>query len=239
MTVGRLYHDNRMKRGKKYRDVVVKVEVEKTLSLEEAIAFMQENKMAKFDESVEVHARLNIDPKKNDQQVRATFILPHGVGKTKRVAVVTSTKAAEAEAAGAELVGGENVVEDIRNGKVVPGVAFDVLVATPEMMPKLATVAKILGPKGLMPNPKNETVTAKVKETVEALKKGSKVSFKNDDSGNVHQVVGKVSFMAEQLRENIQTFLDALQKAKPDAAKGKFVVNVSVCSTMGPGLRIR
>lgn len=227
-----------MKQGKKYRGAAVKIEAEKTYTLGDAVGFMKENQVAKFDESVEVHVRLAIDPKKNDQQVRATFVLPHGVGKAKKVAVVTTTKAAEAEAAGAELVGGEDIVEDIKSGKTVPGVAFDVLVATPEMMPKLAQVAKILGPKGLMPNPKNETVTAKVKETVEALKKGSKVSFKNDDSGNAHQVVGKLSFEAAKLEENIKAFLDALKKAKPEAVKGKFIAGVSVCSTMGPGLRI-
>lgn len=226
-----------MKRGKKYRSVFEKLEMEKVYDLGEAIAFMKDNKVAKFDESVEIHARLNIDPKKNDQQVRATLILPHGVGKLKKVAVVTTTKVAEAE--GAELVGGENIIEDIKSGKIVPGVTFDILVATPEMMPKLATIAKILGPKGLMPNPKNETVTTKVKETVEALKKGSKVSFKNDDSGNAHQVVGKLSFETGQLEENIRTFLETLQKAKPDSVKGKFITHISVCSTMGPGLKVK
>lgn len=228
-----------MKRGKNYRGVAAKVEADKVYALEEAIAFVKENKLAKFDESVEVHVRLNIDPKKNDQQVRATLSLPHGVGRTKKVAVVTSTKVSEAEAAGAELVGGENIIDDIKSGKVIPGVTFDVLVATPEMMPKLAQVAKILGPKGLMPNPKNETVTVKIKETVEVLKKGSKVSFKNDDSGNIHQVIGKLSFTAEQLEENLKIVMEVIQKSKPEAVKGKFMQSVSLCSTMGPGLRVR
>jgi large subunit ribosomal protein L1 len=182
---------------------------------------------------------LGINPKKNDEQVRSTVVLPHGVGRTKKVAVVTSTKTSEAEGSGAELVGAENLIDDIRNGKVIPGVTFDVLIASPEMMPKLATIAKILGPKGLMPNPKNETVTTKIKDTVDALKKGSKVNFKNDESGNVHQVIGKLSFTAKQLAENCQEVIDTLHRVKPEASKGKFIRSISVCSTMSPSLRIQ
>lgn len=226
-----------MKRGKKYRAAAEKLEKNKVYSIEEAVQFMKEHATAKFDESVEVHFRTNIDPKKGDQQVRGTVVLPHGTGKEKKVAVITSTSEAEAKEAGADMVGGEELIEGIKNGKIVPHVQFDVLVATPEIMMKLAQVAKILGPKGLMPNPKSETVTTKVKETVAALKKG-KIAFKNDDSGNVHQVVGRISFEAGVLAENINTFIESVEKAKPSGLKGKLIANMSVCSTMGPSMKI-
>ena len=151
--------------------------------------------------------------------------------------MITSTTFAQAKEAGADTVGGEELIESIKNGKLVPFSDFDILVATPEMMPKLAKIAKILGPKGLMPNPKSETVTTKVKETVIALKKG-KAAFKNDDSGNVHQVVGKISFETENLIENIKAFIEEVEKAKPAGLKGNLITNISICSTMGPGLKI-
>ena len=154
------------------------------------------------------------------------------------MAVVTTTKEKEAKAAGADMVGGEDLIDDIKTGKVVPGAAFDVLLATPEVMPKLAVVAKVLGPKGLMPSPKNETVTPKVEEVIDMIKNGKKISFKNDDSANVHQALGKLSFSAEQLAENFQTFKEVLDKAKPEAMKGKYIKNVTLTSTMGPGLKI-
>lgn len=223
-----------MFRGKKYKKAFEKIEKDKKYSIEEAVKVIKENKIAKFDESVEIHVKLSIDPKKGDQQVRGAVVLPHGTGKTKKVAVITSTKTKEAKDAGADMIGGEEMIEKIKNNKISQ---FDILVATPEMMPKLAQVAKILGPRGLMPSPKTETVTDKIKETVEILKKG-KVSFKNDDGANVHQIVGKISFEDSKLKENVESFLDALQKAKPQAAKGKYVISASVCSTMGPGLRI-
>ncbi|MFH0968926.1 MAG: 50S ribosomal protein L1 [Patescibacteria group bacterium] len=223
-----------MKRGKKYAKAFEKIEKDKKYSAEEAVKLVKENKIAKFDESVEIHVKLSIDPKKGEQQMRGTVVLPHGTGKTKKVAVITSTKTKEAKDAGADIVGGEEMIEKIKNNKIS---AFDVLVATPEMMPKLAQVAKILGPRGLMPSPKTETVTDKIKETVEMLKKG-KVNFKNDEGSNVHQVVGKVSFEENKLKENIEVFLSALRKAKPQAVKGKFIINASICSTMGPGVKI-
>lgn len=227
-----------MKRGKKYRAALKKIDRNKIYTLEEAVKIIKENKIAKFDESVEVHIKTNIDAKKSDQNIRGTVDLPHGMGKSKKVAVITSTKAKEAKEAGADVIGGEEMIEKIKSGKIFSGKdSFDILVATPEMMPKLAPVAKILGPKGLMPNPKTETVTTKVKETVESLKKG-KAAFKNDDSGNVHQLVGKISFEENKLAENIKTFIDAVQKAKPAAFKGKLISNVSICSTMGAGLKI-
>lgn len=223
-----------MFRSKKYKKVFEKIEKDKKYSIEEAVKVIKENKIAKFDESVEIHVKLSIDPKKGEQQVRGAVVLPHGTGKTKKVAVITSIKVKEAKDAGADIVGGEEMIEKIKNNKISQ---FDILVATPEMMPKLAQVAKILGPRGLMPSPKTETVTEKIKETVEMLKKG-KVSFKNDDGANVHQLVGKVSFDENKLKENIEAFLGSLQKAKPQAAKGKYIISVSICSTMGPGMKI-
>lgn len=228
-----------MTRGKKYRAVIEKIEKEKEYSLEEALTFVKGNALAKFDESVEVHFKLGINPKKGEEQVRSAAVLPHGVGRSKKVAVITTTKMADAKEAGADLIGGEELIEEIKSGKLTAGVDFDVVVATPEVMPKLASVAKILGPKGLMPNPKTETVTSKVKEVVEALKKGSKVSFKNDASGNVHQVIGKLSFEVNQLQENFKSIFDIIQKIKPETMKGRYIQSISVCSTMGPGIKVK
>ena len=204
--------------------------------VKEAIAFAIENATAKFDESIEAHFRLNIDSKKGDQQVRGTITLPHGTGVSKKIAVLTTTAQKEATDAGADKVGGEEVIEEIKSGKFF-ALGIDILVATPEMMPKLAPLAKVLGPKGMMPSPKTETVTTNVAETVASLKKG-KVSFKNDNTGNVHQMIGKVSFGAEKILENYEAFLDAIIKAKPSAVKGKIILSKTVCSTMGTGVPI-
>jgi large subunit ribosomal protein L1 len=222
-----------MRRGKKYKGVAEKIE-KKIYSLEEALTLLKENKIAKFDESIEAHVKTNIDPKKGDQQLRGSVVFPHGTGKAKRIAVITNTKAKEAKEAKADVVGGEELIDDIKKGKI----DFDILVATPEMMPKLAQVAKILGPKGIMPNPKTDTVTDKIKEAVEMLKKG-KVSFKNDNTGNVHQVIGKASFSEAQLKENFEALIDALEKSKQEAVKGKLISKVVICSTMGPGLQVK
>jgi len=204
------------------------------LPITEAIAEVKKNATAKFDESVEAHFRLNVDPKKSDQQVRGVAELPHGTGKSIKITVFTTTQKREAESSGADTIGGEEMIDKIRtSGKI----DADVAVATPEMMPKLATIAKILGPKGLMPNPKNQTVTPKVKEVIESLKKG-RADFKNDNSGNIHQVIGKVSFDEAKLEENFKTLLDAVRKAKPEAVKGKFIKGISVCSTMGKSVRV-
>lgn len=207
---------------------------EQSFSIVDAIKKVKESAKAKFDESVEVHIRLAINPKKSDQQVRGIAELPYGTGKKIRVAVFTTTQKKEAEAAGAEIVGGEELIDDIKSsGKI----DVDIALATPEMMPRLATIAKILGPKGLMPNPKNKTVTPKVTEIIESLKKG-RADFKSDSSGNVHQAIGKVSFDANKLEENFKSFMDALRKSKPEAAKGKFIKGVAVCSTMGKSVRV-
>jgi large subunit ribosomal protein L1 len=221
-----------MQHGKKYRAAAEKLDKNKIYPVVEAVKFLKENKTAKFDEAVEIHIKTNIDPKKGEQQVRGTVILPHGTGKSKKIAVITSTSEKEAKEAGADIVGGEEMIE-----KIAKKINFDILVATPEMMPKLAKIAKILGPKGLMPNPKTETVTTKIKETVEALKKG-KAAFKNDDTGNIHQIVGKISFAEEKLVENIGAFLSSVEKIKPAGLKGKFIASITVCSTMGQGIKI-
>ncbi len=227
-----------MTHGKKYRAVAEKLDREKSYSLEEALQIVKDNKIAKFDESIEVHIKTGIDPKKTDQQIRSAVSLPNGTGKTKRVAVITSTGATEAKNSGAEIVGGEEMIAEIKSGKIFSqNGGFDVLVATPEMMPKLAVVAKILGPKGLMPNPKTETVTTKIKETVDALKRG-RAAYKTDNSGNIHQIVGKLSFTDEKLLENIKAFLESIEKAKPASFKGKLIKNISLCSTMGVGVKV-
>ncbi|HBO16460.1 MAG: 50S ribosomal protein L1 [Candidatus Moranbacteria bacterium GW2011_GWE2_35_2-] len=222
-----------MKRGKKYLAGVGKIEKNKIYSVSEAVRLVKENKIARFDESVEIHIRMDIDPKKGDQQVRGATVLPHGTGKIKKIAVATTIRIDEAKKSGADIVGAEDLIEKIKGGKI----EFDILVATPEMMPKLAPIAKILGPKGLMPSPKAETVTDKIAETVEMLKKG-KVNFKNDNTGNLHQVIGKVSFDEKKLEENLISFVNALQKSKPIGVKGKFIIGISVCSTMGPAVKI-
>lgn len=228
-----------MKRGKTYRAAAALVDVKKEYSIEEAIAFIKGHKMAKFDESVEVHMHLSINPKKSDEAVRATVVLPNGTGRALKVAVVTSTKEKEATDAKADLVGGEELIADIKDGKVNPGADFDILVATPEMMPKLALIAKILGPKGLMPSPKTETVTPKIAETVEALKKGKKASYKNDDTSNIHVAIGRLSFSAAELAENYAAFMESVNKTKPEAHKGKLIETMSLCTTMGPSIRLK
>jgi len=204
------------------------------MNITEAIAEIKRNAKAKFDESVEAHFRLDIDPKKSDQQARGVAVLPHGTGKSVKIVVFTTTQKKEAEAAGAELVGGEELIDKIKSSGKIDA---DVAIATPEMMPKLAGIAKILGPKGLMPNPKNQTVTPKVTEVIEALKYG-RADFKNDNSGNIHQTIGKVSFDEAKLEENFKALLEAVRKAKPEAAKGKFIKGIAVCSTMGKAVRI-
>lgn len=207
----------------------------KTYTVEEAVKFARELNKTKFDASVEIHGRLGIDPKKGEQQVRGTVTLPHGTGKTLRIAVFTTEKnEKEAKESGADIVGGEELINEIKSqGKI----EFDVAVATPDIMPKLAGLAKILGPKGMMPSPKNDTITTKIQETVEQLKKG-KIVFKNDDTANIHVALGKLSFTDEQLVENIETFITKLQKSKPASSKGAFIKGLVLSTSMGPGIKL-
>ena len=211
-----------------------KVDPKKVYALDEAIALVKETSGVKFDAAVEVHARLGIDPKKGEQQVRAMVVLPHGTGKTKTIAAyVGPNDEKAAKEAGADFVYGE---PDIKKLKETEKIEFDIAVATPEMMPKLAAVAKLLGPKGLMPNPKSGTVDKDVSKMITELK-GGKAVFKNDDTGNIHQVIGKVSFDAQKLAENLRAFLDALKKAKPSSAKGIYIRSLHLTSSMGPSIR--
>ena len=222
-----------MKRSKRYNSAMEKRTSEKMI-LTDAVTFVKESAKAKFDESVEVHVRLNIDARKGEQAVRGSVSLPNGIGKSVRVGVITEDKKDEALKAGADVVGGQELIDKIKAG-TLPEV--DILVATPDMMPKLAPAARILGPRGLMPSPKTDTVTPNVGEAVESLKKG-KANFKNDNSGNVHQVIGKASFDAEKLAQNYTAFIDAIKLCRNEAHKGQFITSISMCSTMGPSVVI-
>ena len=202
-------------------------------SLEEAVPLVQKIKFTKFDETVEVHMRLGVDPKQADQMVRGTVVLPNGLGKSKRVLVVAvGEKAREAEAAGADFVGGEEMINRIQAENWLD---FEAVIATPDMMRAMAKVARILGPRGLMPNPKTGTVTTEIAQAVKEVKAG-KVEFRVDKTGVVHAPVGKVSFDAPKLVENTASLIQAVLRAKPAAAKGKYVRSVTLCSTMGPGV---
>jgi large subunit ribosomal protein L1 len=222
------------KRGKKYNAFVAQAE-QRPYLIEEAIPVLQKNKVAKFDETVEVHMNLGVDPKHADQMVRGTVVLPNGLGKSKKVLVVASgDKQTEATEAGADFVGGEEIVEKIQNENWLD---FDAVVATPDMMRFLSRLGKILGPRGLMPNPKTGTVTTDVKSAVQEIKAG-KVEFRVDKTGVIHAPVGKLSFTAEKLAENATALISAVVKAKPSASKGRYVQRVSMCSTMSPGIEL-
>ncbi|MFA5995516.1 MAG: 50S ribosomal protein L1 [Patescibacteria group bacterium] len=223
-----------MKRSKRYKALKEQVSKQVVYSLTEAVKQLKNSK-TKFTESVEMHVRLGINPKKSDQIVRGSVHLPHGTGKTKRViAFVSGNGEAAAKQAGADIIGTNEVITKIKQTSKID---FDVAVATPDMMRQLAPIARILGQKGLMPNPKTETVGQDVAKLIQAVKKG-KVNFKNDDTGNVHLAIGKTSFSEQQLQDNITETLSALRKAKPASAKGVYFKSVTLCSTMGPGLRI-
>lgn len=223
-----------MKTSKRMKEAEGKIDKNKSYPLAEAVALALETSTVKFDASVEVHFNLNIDPKKGDQQIRTTVTLPHGSGKTKRVAAfVSSDKMDEAKAAGADLVGDEQTIDQIAQKKVID---FDVAVATPSMMPKLAKIAQVLGPKGLMPNPKADTVGENVTKMIQEQKAG-KTAFKNDNSSNVHVAIGKVSFGPEKVTENLKTLTRALVKSRPAAVKGVFVKSATVTTSMGPAVK--
>jgi len=220
------------KTGKKFAAAAAQVEA-RPYALEEAVTLVQKIKFAKFDETVEVHMRLGVDPKHADQMVRGTVVLPNGLGRSKRVLVIaTGEKVREAEAAGADIVGGEEMVQRIQSEGWTD---FDAVIATPDMMRSVGRLGKILGPRGLMPNPKTGTVTTDVAKAVQETKAG-KVEFRVDKTGVIHAPVGKVSFANDKLIENAQTLIGAVVRAKPSAAKGKYVRSATVCSTMGPGI---
>ncbi len=210
-------------------------DVKKAYSLADAVALLKASATAKFDETVELHLRLGIDPRQSDQLIRSTVSLPHGTGKTKRViAFVEGAQEAAAKEAGADIVAGEEYIDEIvKTGKI----DFDVAVATPAMMPKLAKAARVLGPKGLMPNPKTDTVSNQVAKMI-TEQKGGKVTFKNDNTANLHMIVGKASFSADKLVDNIRVAIEALRKAKPASSKGIFMRSITVKSTMGPGIAL-
>jgi large subunit ribosomal protein L1 len=220
--------------GKKYRSAVEMVE-RRPYALEEAVPLVQKVKFAKFDETVEIHMRLGVDPKHADQMVRGTIVLPNGLGKSKRVLVIASgDKQREAEAAGADIVGGEDMVAKIQQEGWTD---FDAVIATPDMMRSVGKLGKVLGPRGLMPNPKTGTVTMEVERAVKEVKAG-KVEFRVDKTGVLHVPVGRVSFEKDKLLENAQSLIQAVLKAKPAAAKGKYVKSATICSTMGPGVHL-
>src|SRR5689334_13259250 len=220
------------KPGKKYSAALSQVET-KPYALEEAVPLVKKIKFAKFDETIELHMRLGVDPKHADQMVRGTVVLPNGLGKSKKVLVIASgDKQREATEAGADIVGGEEMVQKIQTENWT---AFDAVIATPDMMRSVGKLGKVLGPRGLMPNPKTGTVTVDVATAVKEVKAG-KVEFRVDKTGVIHVPVGKVSFAVDKLTENANTLLNAVVKAKPAAAKGKYVRSVTICSTMGPGV---
>ena len=223
------------KRGKKYIEALSKVEKGKAYAKEEAIKLVKETSVSKFVSSVEVAVRLNLDTKKADQQLRGAIVLPNGTGKTKKVLVVArGENAKKAEAAGADFVGDTDVLEKIEKENWFE---FDVMIATPDMMPLLGKLGRVLGPKGLMPNPKTGTVTTDVEKAVKDVKAG-RVEYRTDSFGNIHGIIGNTSFDEKALVENLDAFMSVLIKAKPSTVKGDYVKNVSVATTMGPGIKI-
>src|SRR5258708_2241443 len=222
------------KPGKHYQSAAKQVESRLYL-LEHAVPLLQKIKYAKFDETVEIHMRLGVDPKHADQMVRGTVVMPNGLGKSKKVLVIASgDKQKEAEEAGADFVGGEDMVAKIQSESWTD---FDAMIATPDMMRSVGKLGKILGPRGLMPNPKTGTVTVDVAKAVKEVKAG-KVEFRVDKTGIIHAPVGKTSFETGKLVENVSSLIHAVMKAKPAASKGKYVRNATLCSTMGPGIAI-
>ena len=231
----RLHHkEANVKHGKKYLNAHARLEAGKKYSLDEACRLVKECSYAKFDENVDLSIRLNVDPRHADQQVRGTVSFPHGTGKSKKVLVfVRGERTREAEEAGADYVGADDLIAKIQGGWT----DFDAAIATPDMMRDVGKLGKVLGPRGLMPNPKSGTVTFEVAQAIREIKKG-KVEFRVDRQGNVSCGVGKVSFTAEQLRDNAQVLLDALVRARPASVKGQYVRSATISSTMGPGVTL-
>ena len=223
------------KLGKKYVEASKKIEKAKLYDVKEAISLVKETSTTKFDSSVEVAMHLNIDTKKSDQQLRGSIVLPNGTGKSKKILVLAKGAAAEAaKKAGADFVGEKDMLDKIKNENWFD---FDVVVATPDMMPEVGKIGNILGPRNLMPNPKTGTVTTKVGAIVGDLKKGM-VTYKNDKFGNIHTVIGKVSFDEKKLAENLSYVVTTISKAKPQTVKGTFIENIAISTTMGPGIKL-
>ena len=224
-----------MKKSKRYASLVQNVEKNKMYDYKEAIKLVKETSNLKFDSTIEVAMNLNLDTKKADQQLRGAIALPNGTGKTKKILVLAKGEQARmANEAGADYVGDTDMIEKMEKENWFP---FDVIVATPEMMPLLGKIGKILGPKGLMPNPKTGTVTMEVDKAVNEIKKG-KVNYRTDSFGNVHGIIGKSSFDNKMLEENLSAFVNTILKVKPATVKGTYVKNISISSTMGPGIKI-
>ena len=223
------------KYSKKYVEVSKDIDKNKAYSVEDAVKLVKKTSTTKFDSTVEVAIKLNLDAKKSDQQLKGSLSLPHGTGKTKKVLVIAKGSAAdEAKAAGADFVGEADMIEKIKSESWFD---YDVIVATPDMMPELGKIGNLLGPRNLMPNPKTGTVTPKVADAVADIKKGM-VTYKNDKFGNVHTVIGKVSFTEKQLKENLEYIINTIVKAKPSSAKGVYIQNITISTTMGPGIKI-
>lgn len=222
------------KKGKKYVEAAKQIEAGKLYSIEEAIELVKKTTTAKFDASVDVVFKLNLDTRHADQQLRGAIVLPNGTGKTKRVCVIAEgPKAEEAKNAGADVVGGQDILDEIAKGWL----EFDVMIATPDQMPKLGKLGRILGPKGLMPNPKTGTVTMDVAKAVEESK-GGKITYRADKAGNVQAIIGKVSFDADKLVENFKAFNDVIAKAKPATVKGAYITNLAISTTQGVGIKV-
>ncbi len=220
--------------GKRLENIKSKIDLKKRYTLEEAVKIIKEIEGAKFDETVELHIKLGIDPKKADQNVRGTVVLPHGSGKSVRVAVIAKgEKLIEAKNSGADVVGSNELIDEISKGRI----DFDVLIVTPDLMKDIAKLGKILGPKGLMPNPKTGTVTFDIDKTVKEIKSG-RIEFKNDPAGIVHTICGKKSFSENAIVENAKAVIDAVLKQKPSTSKGKYIESIHISTTMGPGLKI-
>ncbi len=224
------------KRGKKYNKALEFLNAEMTYTVPEAVELLEQTNTVKFDPTVEIHFTLNLDPKHVDQMIRTTASLPHGTGKTAKICAFTdSTPAADLKKAGATVAGGEDLIADIESGKVA--LDFDVCVATPSMMRHLGKIARVLGPKGLMPNPKTGTVGPDLLAVVKDIA-GGKFEFRTDKHGNVHSIFGKLSFGKDKLIENLEAFLTIMQDVKPSGSKGKYIESATVCNCMGPGIKL-
>ncbi len=223
-----------MKQGKKYRTALKEIDAAKLYTIEEAVPLLKKTSCTKFDSTIDLSFRLNVNPTLADQLVRGTLVLPHGTGKTKRVLVVTSSKQEEAKAAGAEFVGGKEILDKIKNENWFD---YDVIVATPDMMGELGKMGRVLGPKGLMPNPKTGTVTMNIGQAVTEIKKG-KIAYRVDKDGNLNISVARVSFTDQDIIDNIAAVTDAIVRSRPASVKGAYILNAVAHTTMGPGLKI-